>query len=56
LKLYVVESDHKLGGLMVALVVAFAASGTGIVWAVVCFCMLLAEVSTRESSGVSEEN
>lgn len=41
---------------MVALVVAFAANGTGIVWAVVCFCMLLAEVSNREPSGVSEEN
>jgi hypothetical protein len=56
LKLYVVESDHRLGGLMVALVVAFAANGTGIVWAVVCFYMLLAEVSNREPSGVSEEN
>jgi PII-like signaling protein len=35
LKLYVVESDHKLGGLMVALAVAFAANGTGIVGVVV---------------------
>jgi len=41
---------------MVTLAVAYAANGTGIVWAVVCFYMLLAEVSTREPSGVSEEN
>jgi hypothetical protein len=40
---------------MVTLAVAFAANGTGSVWAVVCFCMWLAEVSTREPSGVSEK-
>jgi hypothetical protein len=39
LKLYVVESDHKLRGLMVALAVAYAANGTGIIGAVVCFNM-----------------
>jgi hypothetical protein len=56
LKLYVVESDHKLGGQMVTLAVAYAANGTGSVGAVVCFYMLLAEVSTAKPSGVSEKN
>jgi hypothetical protein len=56
LKLNVAESDHKLGGQMVTLAVAFAANGTGIVGAVVWFCMLLAEASTARPSGVSEEN
>ena len=40
---------------MVTLAVVFAANGTGSVWAVVCFYMLLAEVSTREPSGASEK-
>jgi hypothetical protein len=56
LKLYVVESDHKLGGQMVTLAVAYAANGTGIIGAVVCFYMLLTEVSTAKPSGVSEKN
>jgi hypothetical protein len=50
LKLYVVESDHKLRRPVVTLCVAFAANGTGIVGVVFCFHMLLVEVSTREPS------
>ena len=40
---------------MVTLAVAYAANGTGSIWAVVCFYMLRAEVSTREPQALRKK-